>query len=70
MSAEARVSRPCVNAYPTTERLADFATSLATKQALMRTIKPSDEGFLILGVKKSAKPGVVLRVANERKLQN
>ncbi|CAB3222454.1 unnamed protein product [Arctia plantaginis] len=66
---EARVPRPCVIAYPTTERLADYATSSATKQALMKAIKPSDEGFQIVGVKKTSKAGVVLRVANERQLK-
>lgn len=43
MSAEARVSRPYVIAYPTTEFLADYATSSATKQTLIKAIKPSDE---------------------------
>ncbi|CAB3240744.1 unnamed protein product [Arctia plantaginis] len=54
VSTEARVPRPCVIAYPTTERLADYATSSATKRALMKAIKPSDEGFQIVGVKKTS----------------
>lgn len=60
---------PCVVAYPTSERSADYPTSSATKLALMKAIKPSDDGFQIVGVKKAAKSGVVLRVANETQLK-
>lgn len=66
---ESRAPLPCVVAYPTTERSADFASSSATKQALMKAIKPCDDGFQIVGVKKTAKSGVVLRVADERQIK-
>lgn len=68
-TVQSRPPLPCVVAYPTTERSADFASSSATKQALMKAIKPSDDGFQIVGVKKTARSGVVLRVANEKQLQ-
>jgi hypothetical protein len=58
---------PCVVAYPTESR-ADLTTSSATKEALMKAIKPSD-GFQIVGVKKTAKSGVVLRVSNESQIK-
>lgn len=66
---EARAPLPCVIAYPTSERSAEYASSSATKQALMNAIKPSDDGFQIVGVKKTSKSGVVLRVANESQLK-
>lgn len=53
VSAGARVSKPCVIVYPTTERSTDYATSSTKKQTLMKAIKPSDEDFQILGVKKT-----------------
>ncbi|XP_037298282.1 uncharacterized protein LOC119190429 [Manduca sexta] len=65
---EPRAPLPCVVAYPTSERTADLTSSSATKQALFNAIKPSDDGFQIVGVKKTAKAGVVLRVANERQI--
>jgi hypothetical protein len=54
---------PCVVAYPDESR-ADLTSSSATKEALLKVIKPSD-GLQIVGVKKTAKSGVVLRVSNE-----
>lgn len=67
---DVRSSRaPCVIAYPTAERSADYASSSATKQALLKAIKPMDDGFQIVGVKKAAKSGVVLRVTNERQIK-
>lgn len=66
---ESRVPLPCLVAYPTQERSADYASSSATKQALMKAIRPSDDGFQIVGIKKTAKSGVVLRVANENQLK-
>lgn len=70
---QTREPMPCLVAYPTEERSAEFKTSEATKEALMKAIKPSDDGFQIVGVKKTAKSGVVLRVSNDaqvRKLQS
>jgi hypothetical protein len=58
---------PCVVAYPSESRT-DLTTSSATKEALMKAIKPSD-GFQIVGVKKTAKSGVVLRVSNESQIK-
>lgn len=58
---------PCVVAYPAESR-ADLTSSSATKEALMKAIKPSD-GFQIVGVKKTAKSGVVLRVSNESQIK-
>lgn len=63
---ESRAPLPCIIAYPTTT---DNASSSATKQALMKAIKPCDDGFQIVGLKKTAKSGVVLRVANENQLK-
>jgi hypothetical protein len=58
---------PCVVAYPDESR-ADLTSSSATKEALLKVIKPSD-GFQIVGVKKTAKSGVVLRVSNESQIK-
>ncbi|XP_026729510.1 uncharacterized protein LOC113495114 [Trichoplusia ni] len=66
---QSRAPLPCVVAYPTEERSADYVTSSATKQALMTAIKPSDDGFQIVGVKKVKKSGVILRVANESQIK-
>lgn len=63
-----RAPLPCVVAYPTTEKSTEITTSSATKKALMQAIKPSD-GFQIVGVKKTAKSGVVLRVTNEAQIK-
>lgn len=65
---ETRTPLPCVVAYPTEERSADFKSSSATKEALMKAIKPSD-GFQIVGIKKTAKAGVVLRVTNDKQIK-
>ncbi|KAM3962084.1 UDP-glucosyltransferase 2-like [Aphomia sociella] len=59
---------PCVVAYPTEERASELTSSSATKEALMKAIKPSDD-FQIVGVKKTAKSGVVLRVSNEAQIK-
>lgn len=64
---QVRPPLPCVIAYPSTPRKDELTTSSATKNALMKAIQPSD-GFQIVGVKKAAKSGVVLRVANEHQL--
>ncbi|KAM3957317.1 LOW QUALITY PROTEIN: uncharacterized protein ACR2FA_008698 [Aphomia sociella] len=58
---QTRPPLPCIVAYPTEERASELTSSSATKEALMKAIKPSD-GFQIVGVKKTAKSGVVLRV--------
>lgn len=71
-SVQARAPLPCVVAYPSEEKVSEFTDSSATKAALMKAIKPSD-GFQIVGVKKTGKSGVVLRVTNEtqiKKLEN
>lgn len=67
-SIKTRAPLPCVVAYPTAERASEITTSDATKEALMKAIKPSD-GFQIVGVKKTSKSGVVLRVSNEAQIQ-
>jgi hypothetical protein len=64
---QTRPPLPCVIAYPAESR-ADLSSSSATKEALMKAIKPSD-GFQIVGVKKTAKSGVVLRVSNENQIK-
>ncbi|KAM3957319.1 LOW QUALITY PROTEIN: uncharacterized protein ACR2FA_008702 [Aphomia sociella] len=64
---QTRPPLPCVVAYPTEERASELTSSSATKEALMKAIKPSD-GFQIVG-KKTAKSGVVLRVSNEAQIK-
>jgi hypothetical protein len=64
---QTRPPLPCVVAYPAESRT-DLTSSSATKEALMKAIKPSD-GFQIVGVKKTAKSGVVLRVSNESQIK-
>ncbi|XP_028163497.1 uncharacterized protein LOC114355040 [Ostrinia furnacalis] len=66
---ETRTPLPCVVAYPTSERSAEFGSSSATKQALMKAINPTDDGFQIVGLKKTANAGVVLRVTNENQIK-
>lgn len=65
---QTRPPLPCIVAYPTEERSKEITSSSATKQALMTAIKPSD-GFQIVGVKKTAKSGVVLRVTNDTQIK-
>lgn len=68
-AVDSRPPVPCIVAYPTEERSTEYGSSSATKQALMKAIKPSDDGFQIVGVKKTAKSGVVLRVSNIKQLE-
>lgn len=66
---EPRKQLPCIIAYPTAERSSDITTSSATKKTLMKAINPREDGFQIVGVKKAAKSGVVLRVSNENQIK-
>lgn len=66
---ETRTPLPCVVAYPTTERSAELNTSSATKKALMKAIKPTDDGFQVVGIKKTANSGVVLRLTNDSQIK-
>ncbi|KAL0830212.1 hypothetical protein ABMA28_012325 [Loxostege sticticalis] len=68
-SLETRTPLPCVVAYPTTERSAELNSASATKQALMKAIKPTDDGFQIVGMKKTANSGVVLRVTSDNQIK-
>lgn len=67
-SVQTRAPLPCIVAYPLQDKASEFADSTATKAALMKAIKPSD-GFQIVGVKKTAKSGVVLRVTSEAQVK-
>lgn len=60
---------PCVVAYPTPEASNVMKSSDHTKEALMKAVNPVDDGFQIVGVKKTAKSGVIVRVSNEDQLE-
>lgn len=69
LMAPLRPPLPCVVAYPTPEAADQMKTSEQTKEALMKAIDPANDGFQIVGVKKTARSGVFLRVSNEEQLQ-